>query len=82
MVSVERETFPDLIAAEATVLGYAEAAYWLDVGTPEAFVKGSCDPHGLENHNGMLVACDAGYHPGWKNFDSPSSGWLFSIEVI
>jgi hypothetical protein len=30
----------------------------------------------------MLVACDAGYHPGWKNFDSPSSGWLFSIEVI
>ena len=46
------------------------------------FVKGSCDPHGLENHNGMLVACDAGYHPGWKNFDSPSSGWLFSIEVI
>ena len=42
-MSVERETFPDLIAAGATVLGYAEAAYWLDVGTPEAFVQGSCD---------------------------------------
>ena len=24
-------------------MGYAEAAYWLDVGTPEAFVRGSCD---------------------------------------
>jgi mannose-1-phosphate guanylyltransferase len=43
VVSVERETFPDLIAAGATVMGYAEDAYWLDVGTPEAFVKGSCD---------------------------------------
>ena len=24
-------------------MGYAEDAYWLDVGTPEAFVRGSCD---------------------------------------
>ena len=43
VVSVERETFPSLIEADALVMGYAEAAYWLDVGTPEAFVRGSCD---------------------------------------
>ena len=43
VVSVERETFPGLIEAGAVVMGYAEAAYWLDVGTPEAFVQGSCD---------------------------------------
>jgi mannose-1-phosphate guanylyltransferase len=43
VVSVERETFPGLIAAAAVVMGYAEDAYWLDVGTPEAFVQGSCD---------------------------------------
>jgi mannose-1-phosphate guanylyltransferase len=43
VVSVERETFPGLISAEAVVMGYAESAYWLDVGTPEAFVRGSCD---------------------------------------
>jgi mannose-1-phosphate guanylyltransferase len=43
VVSVERETFPGLIAAGEVVMGYAEAAYWLDVGTPEAFVRGSCD---------------------------------------
>ena len=43
VVSVEHETFPELIAADALVMGYAEAAYWLDVGTPEAYVRGSCD---------------------------------------
>jgi mannose-1-phosphate guanylyltransferase len=42
-VSVERETFPGLIAAGEIVMGYHESAYWLDVGTPQAFVRGSCD---------------------------------------
>jgi mannose-1-phosphate guanylyltransferase len=42
-VSVERETFPSLIAAGQPVMGYLESAYWLDVGTPQAFVRGSCD---------------------------------------
>jgi mannose-1-phosphate guanylyltransferase len=42
-VSVERETFPGLIEAGALVMGYPESAYWLDVGTPQAFVRGSCD---------------------------------------
>jgi mannose-1-phosphate guanylyltransferase len=42
-LSVERETFPALIDAGETVMGYLESAYWLDVGTPEAFVRGSCD---------------------------------------
>jgi mannose-1-phosphate guanylyltransferase len=43
VLSVERETFPGLIQAGETVMGYLESAYWLDVGTPEAFVRGSCD---------------------------------------
>ena len=43
VLSVERETFPGLIEAGQTVMGYLETAYWLDVGTPEAFVRGSCD---------------------------------------
>jgi mannose-1-phosphate guanylyltransferase len=43
VASVERETFPALIGAGALVLGYQENAYWLDVGTPRAFVQGSCD---------------------------------------
>jgi mannose-1-phosphate guanylyltransferase len=42
-VSVERETFPALLADGAAVLGYGESAYWLDVGTPAALVRCSCD---------------------------------------
>lgn len=42
-VSVERETFPGLVAAGSTVLGHHDAAYWLDLGTPAAFVQGSAD---------------------------------------
>jgi mannose-1-phosphate guanylyltransferase len=42
-VSVERETFPGLISRGELVLGHVDTAYWLDVGTPEAFVRGSCD---------------------------------------
>jgi mannose-1-phosphate guanylyltransferase len=42
-VSVERETFPGLISSGQLVMGYPESAYWLDVGTPQAFVRGSCD---------------------------------------
>jgi mannose-1-phosphate guanylyltransferase len=43
VVSVERETFPGLIESGQIVMGYVDNAYWLDVGTPEAFVRGSCD---------------------------------------
>lgn len=42
-VSVERETFPGLLSTGAKVLGYVDSAYWLDLGTPAAFVQGSAD---------------------------------------
>ena len=42
----------------------------------------SCDPHGLVWHDGHLVSCDAGIHPGWKGMESPSSGYIFSIELV
>jgi hypothetical protein len=45
------------------------------------FAAGSADPHGLEFHNGALISCDAGIHPGWPNYDSPSNGWIFKIEM-
>ena len=48
VVSVERDTFPGLIAAGEVVMGYVDTSYWLDVGTPEAFVRGSVDlVHGV-----------------------------------
>ena len=43
---------------------------------------GSCDPHGLVWHDGKLISCDAGIHPGWKGLESPHSGYIFSIDII
>jgi mannose-1-phosphate guanylyltransferase len=42
-VSVERETFPGLLEAGAAVFAFLETAYWLDLGTPAAFIQGSRD---------------------------------------
>lgn len=42
-VSVERETFPQLLADGVLVRGWVESTYWLDLGTPASFVAGSCD---------------------------------------
>lgn len=43
VVSVERETFPELLATDAVVIGVVDEGYWLDLGTPLAFAKGSAD---------------------------------------
>jgi mannose-1-phosphate guanylyltransferase len=43
VVSVERETFPGLLAEGRRVLGDLHSAYWLDVGTPAALVTASRD---------------------------------------
>ncbi|WP_327670609.1 MULTISPECIES: NDP-sugar synthase [unclassified Streptomyces] len=42
-VSVERETFPDLLSSGAHLQGMVDSTYWLDLGTPQAFVRGSAD---------------------------------------
>lgn len=46
------------------------------------FLPNSADPHGLAMHDGALISCDAGIHPGWPNNDSPTSGWIFRIDLI
>ena len=43
VVSVERETFPQLVSSGAKVFGFIETAYWLDIGTPRALLKASID---------------------------------------
>ena len=42
-VSVERETFPELLSAGARVFGHLDTGYWRDLGTPADFVAGSAD---------------------------------------
>lgn len=41
-VSVERSTFPRL-AAQGTLFALADDAYWLDTGTPQAFIRANVD---------------------------------------
>jgi len=43
VVSVERDTFPNLLSSGAKVYGYLDNSYWLDIGNPEALVKASAD---------------------------------------
>lgn len=43
VVSVERESFPQLVNDHAKIFGYIENAYWLDIGTPKALLKASVD---------------------------------------
>jgi hypothetical protein len=81
-------TLLQVIANESTGFHNTKAAllrYNPSTGEPIemiTLIEGSCDPHGLENHHGTLVACDAGYHPNWKDHDSPSSGYVFSITLV
>lgn len=53
VVSVERETFPELVTSGAKVFGYVENAYWLDIGTPRALLKASID---IVQRNGEFLA--------------------------
>lgn len=43
VISVERETFPKLLATGAQVFGFIDTSYWLDIGTPSALLKASRD---------------------------------------
>jgi mannose-1-phosphate guanylyltransferase len=43
VVSIERETFPALVASGRAIFGFKDQSYWLDVGTPAALFKGSRD---------------------------------------
>lgn len=54
VISVERQTFPELVESNRPVYGYKEQAYWLDVGTPAALFKGSRDLV-----NGEFLASDS-----------------------
>ncbi|MBH1932737.1 NDP-sugar synthase [Streptomyces sp. AV19] len=42
-VSVERETFPGLLAGGALLHGVVDASYWLDLGRPASFIQASAD---------------------------------------
>lgn len=41
VVSIERETFPALVKSGASIFGYLENTFWVDIGTPRALLEAS-----------------------------------------
>ena len=56
-ISVERETFPNLVANHAKVFGFIDGSYWLDIGTPKALLRASVDlVSGVADASALLMA--------------------------
>jgi mannose-1-phosphate guanylyltransferase len=81
-VSVERETFPGLLASGARVSGHVDNAYWRDMGTPLDLVHGSADlvrgvapSAALPGPTGEFLALDgAEVDPGARVFGGSTIG--------
>lgn len=43
IVSVERETFPALLAQKSKLVGFVDSNYWLDIGNPGALLRATRD---------------------------------------
>ncbi len=67
-VSIERETFPQLLAAGGALYAYTTDDYWLDVGRPEQYVQA----HG-DVLDGKLVLPSAGGARGGTMFLSAAA---------
>lgn len=67
-VSIERETFPDLIGRGEPVYGFVSDAYWRDLGTPESYLAAHGDAlEGLvggRRYERPLLGAEAQVEPG------------------
>jgi len=70
VVSVERDTFPGLLRAGARVFGHLDSSYWLDLGTPAAFVQGSAD---LVSGEAPTAALPAAADRTWQRLIMPGA---------
>lgn len=61
VVSVERETFPALLAQDFSIFGYHDNTYWIDMGTPQSFIKASADLILHPELSRATEVTDAGY---------------------
>lgn len=82
MVSIERETFPDLIESGEPVFAFVAKGYWRDLGTPEAYLSAHIDALDgrIEGYGGLRgpvlapgAAVDAGAEVGPRVVAGPSA---------
>lgn len=59
--SVERALFPELVEEGAPLYALSSDAYWMDVGTPDKYLKANMDAIGgrFKMHSGAAVSDDA-----------------------
>jgi len=69
-VSIERETFPLLLAQGEPVYAYSSSAYWIDVGTPERYhqlhrdlLSGKSRQYALAPGEEVLIGEQSNIHP-------------------
>ena len=77
-VSVERETFPALAAA-GTLFAMADDAYWLDTGTPQAYLQANVDIlDGRQNMHAFADIVDGSWRHPTSTVD-PSAQLINSV---
>ncbi len=69
-VSIERKTFPQLLARGEPIYAYPSSAYWLDMGTPEKYLQlhrdllsGKSIQYGLTSGEEVLIGEQSDIHP-------------------
>jgi mannose-1-phosphate guanylyltransferase len=77
MWSFERQLFPSLVERGEPVFGFASDSYWLDIGTPERYLRAHWDilegrtasePLGELVHDGLLLGDGA----KWDGLTGPA----------
>jgi mannose-1-phosphate guanylyltransferase len=69
-VSIERETFPRLLALGEPVYGYSSPAYWIDIGTPAKYfqlhrdlLSGKCQQYAPASGEEISIGENTYLHP-------------------
>jgi mannose-1-phosphate guanylyltransferase len=68
-ISIERETFQQLLAQGKPMYAYSYSAYWLDMGTPEKYLRLHHDlllgkaPSLFETTGGIQISSNSTIHP-------------------
>jgi len=69
-VSIERETFPQLLSQGKLIYAYSSSAYWIDVGTPERYLQlhrdllsNKCKQYAFPAGKEVLVGKQSNIHP-------------------
>ena len=70
VVSIERQTFPQLLAGGEPIYAYSSPAYWIDIGTPEKYLQlhrdllnGKCRQYGTGAPDEVVVGEQSDIHP-------------------